>query len=128
MTPAMCPDSASTNLTEPRRPPAEQIVVDNETPDQVIGAKRVEGHRHVLAFEISAFAHAFLEHGELLLIDVHRQIAGIDKIDECDEIAGTPNTIFALGRQIREGGGEQRAAETVADRVNLALAGGRFHG
>src|SRR3954470_15776753 len=41
-------------------PLAEQVAVDHERPDQVVGAQHVEGRRHRRSFEIALFGHRLL--------------------------------------------------------------------
>jgi hypothetical protein len=62
-----------------------------------------------------------------LLVDEHRYVAGISEIDERGEIRRTSDSVIVRGRQIRDGGSEQRASETITDCVDLALIGCSFH-
>ena len=56
---------------------AQQVVVDDERPDQVVGAQHVERRRHLAAFEIAALVHLVFERLQLLLVDEHAQLAGL---------------------------------------------------
>ena len=49
----------------------EQVVVDDERPDQVVRAQQVERVAHLAAFEITALPHLLLERGHLVLVDEH---------------------------------------------------------
>ncbi len=64
---------------------AEQVVVDHERPDQVVGAQHVEGGRHLAAFEEAALVHLVLEHPQLLLVDEHVQLTRFAEIHQGDE-------------------------------------------
>ncbi len=106
---------------------AEQVVVDDERPDQIVGAQHVEGRVHVAGFEVALLLHALLERVQLLLVDEDAELAGFGEIDHRDEKGRALDAAVALGRQVGEGRGEQRAAEAIADHIGLALAGRLLH-
>ena len=51
------------------------VVIDDEGPDEILGAQHVEGVRHGRGFEIAGRRHFLLEIGEMLLIDEDFEIA-----------------------------------------------------
>ena len=102
---------------------AEQIIVHDERPNQIVGAQHVEGRVHVARFEIALFLHALLERVQLFFIDKDAELAGFGEIDHRDEIGRALDAAVALGRHVGKGRSEQRAAEAIADDIGLALAG-----
>ena len=75
------------------------------------------------AFEVALLVHHGLERGELLLVDEHAKLARLLEVDHGDEEGGALDAVVALRRHVGERAGQQRAAEAVADDVDLALAG-----
>ncbi len=107
---------------------AHQVIVDHERPYQVVGAQQVEGGRHLRAFEIATLVHLLFEIGDLLLVNEHAQLARLREVQQADEEGGASDLLLSLGREIRERGAEQRAAQAIANDVNLGLAGGVHDG
>ena len=103
---------------------AHQIVVDHEGPDQVIRAQHVEGAGHLAAFKIAALVHLVFQCVQLLLVDEHTQFAGFGEIHHGDEEGCGLDPVIPLHRHVRQGGGQQRAAQAIADGIDLAFAGG----
>ena len=102
---------------------AQQVVVDHEGPDQVVGAQHVEGLGHVASFQEAAAVHLFLKRAQLLLVDEDAQLARLGEVHHGDEEGGGLDPIVALGRHVGQGRGEQRATQAVPDGVHLALSG-----
>ena len=107
---------------------AHQVVVDDERPDEVVGAQQVEGACHLGALEIAALVHLLLEIGNLLLVDKYAQLSRLREVEQADEVGGGLHTVIALGREIPQCRPQEGAAEAIADDVNLALAGGTCDG
>ena len=101
---------------------AHQVVVDHERPDQVVGTQHAEGHRHVGAVQIAARLHAFLQRTQLLLVDEHAEFPGLLEVQHGGEERGGPDARVARRCHPRQGAGEQRAAQAIADGVHLLLA------
>ncbi len=101
---------------------AEQVVVDDKRPDQVVGTQHVEGRVHVAGFEIALLAHTLFERLQLLLVDKDAELAGLLEIGHRHEIGRALDAVVALRGHVGEGGGEQGAAEAIADHVGVALA------
>ena len=109
---------------------AQQVVVDDERPDQVVVAHHVEGGGHVAAFEVALLVHALIEVGELLLVDENAELAGLFEVHHGGQEGGGahPAVPFGVGRRrhVGQGAGQQRAADAIADDVDLALTGRLF--
>ena len=105
---------------------AAQVVVDEIGPDQIARAQEVEGRRHLRAFQIALLLHRPLQRLELRLVDENLQITGMGEIDLGGQEGGRGDPRVAGRLQIGEGGAEQRAADAIADRVDLFLIGGRL--
>ncbi len=100
-----------------------EVVVDEIGPDQIRGAQHVEGRRHLRSVEIARFLHSRFDLGDLLLIDKHLEVAGIGEIDLCREQGCRADAPVTFLRMQRKRGGKQRAADAIADRIHLFLAG-----
>src|SRR5208337_772135 len=68
--------------------------------------------------------HLFLDEADLLLVDEDAELAGLLEIHHGDEIRRGLDAVVALRRHVGERRCEQRAAEAVANGIDLALAGG----
>ncbi len=105
---------------ERHRVTPEQVIVDDEGPDQVVRAKHVERRRHGLAFEhAAARPHLGLHGGELLVVDEDRQIARVLEVGLRREIGDRRDALVLLRSHVRERRRHQRAADAIADRVDL---------
>ena len=102
---------------------ALQVVVDDVGPDQVVRAQHIEDGRHRLDFEIAALGHSLFERRDLLLVDEDLEIAGIGEVDLGGEQGRRHDALVVPGRHGRERDRQQRAADAIADGVNLVLAG-----
>ena len=104
---------------------ALQVVVDDVGPDQVVGAQEIEDGRHLAAVEIAALAISRSIAFDLLLVEkTFRSPACLKSTCEVRNVAALHPRV-AGRRHVGEGRGEQRAADAVADGVDVALAGGR---
>ena len=108
---------------ERKRVAAHQIVIDDERPDQVVAAQHVEGLGHLGALEKAAFDHFLLEAIELSLVDEHPQLARIREVGQRGHERPADDALVLLHRHVGEHCGEQRSAQTVADRVDFLFAG-----
>ena len=102
---------------------AEQVVVDHEVPDQVVGAERVEGPRHVRRVEIALLPDLRFQRVHVGFVGEDAELAGILEVDLGGEEGGGADPIVANGVHVGERGGEQRAADAIADRGRLAFPG-----
>ena len=102
---------------------AQQVVVHHERPDQVVGAQHVEGGRHGRPFQIALLVHLGFQRGELFLVDEHGQFAGLGEVGHGGEEGGAVDALVLFHIHVGEGGGEQGAAQAIADDVGLLLAG-----
>ena len=107
---------------------AEQVVVDDERPDQVVAAHHVEGRGHFGAFQVAELVHPGLQRAELLLVDEDGQFAGVFEVDHGGEEGRRGDALVLPGRHVGQRAGQQRAADAIADGVDLGLAGGFFDG
>ena len=107
---------------------SHQIVVDDEGPNQVIGAQHVEGGRHMGALKIALLVHLVFDVLKLLFVDKDAEIAGLGKVDEADEEGRALDPVVALLGHIGECRGEQRAAQAITDDIGLAHARRLLHG
>ena len=107
---------------------AQQVVVDHEGPDQIIGPQHVEGRGHGAALEIALLLHARFEGFELLLVDEDAELARLGEIHQGGEEGRRGDAVDLLGRHIGQSGGEQRAAQAIADQIDLLLARGLLDG
>ena len=67
--------------------------------------------------------HLLLQRLQLLLGDEHAELAGFLEIEHGDEEGGAADACVAAPLHPGKGGGEQRAAEAIADRVDGVLPG-----
>ena len=82
---------------ERKRVLAQQVVVDIEGPDQVVGAQHVEGARHLGAFEqAAALFHALLEGIDLRFVHIHAEVARLGEIDQAGEKSRGVDAIVLL--------------------------------
>jgi hypothetical protein len=95
---------------------AEQVVVDDREPDQVIGAQHVKRRRPVAACEIALGVHPLFERTQLLLVDKDREFAGLGKIDHRHEIRRTLDSVVALDCHMGKG-----TDKVIAGAANLQL-------
>jgi len=58
----------------------------------------------------------------LLLVDEHTEFAGNGEVEQRHEVGCGHDALVLLRCHVRERGGEERAAEAVADRVHFLLA------
>ena len=107
---------------------AQQVVVDDVGPDQVFRPQHVEDRRHARAVEEALLRHHLLQRLELGLVDEHQQVAGLAEIDLGGEEGGRIRALVASGGHIGERGGEQRAADAIAERIDLWLPVSRLDG
>ena len=111
---------------ERQRRLALEVIVDDVGPDQIVRAQHVEGVGHLLGFEIAALGHAAFERAHLLLVDEHLEVAGMGEIDLRGEKGRRHDAPVTLGGHQGERDGQERAADAIADRMGLALAGCPF--
>ena len=102
---------------------AAQVIVDDVGPDQVVGAQQVEGIGHAGGFQIALLLHVLFEMFDALLVDEHQEVAAIGEIDLRREQGSRQRALLLLGGEISERDGEQRAADAIADGVDLVFAG-----
>ena len=105
---------------------AQQVVIDHERPDQIVGAQHVEGPRHLLAVEVALLFDIGLDLPDLGFIAEDPQLAGFREIHLRGEEGRGLDTIVVMRCHIGEGGRQQRAADAVADRSHVFLAGRSF--
>ena len=65
---------------------AEQVVIDNKGPDQIIGAQQVKDRRHGDAVQIARFLHGPVQRPELRLINKNAEVAGFREVQQGGEI------------------------------------------
>ena len=92
-------------------------------PDQIVGAQHVEDGGHRLAVEIAALGHALLDRLDLLLVDEDLEIAGIGEVYLGGEQRCRHDAFVVPRRHGRERHRQHGAADAIADRVHLVLAG-----
>ncbi len=102
---------------------AHQVVADHERPDEVVGAQHVEGGRHLGAVEIALLAHHLFDAGELVLVDEHAELARLGEVDLRGEEGAGRDPVIAACRHVGKRGRHQGAADAIADRRDLLLAG-----
>ena len=99
---------------------ALEVDVDHVGPDQVVRAQHVEGVRHARAFEVAARLHHGLDRADLALVDEDLEVAGMGEVDLRGEEGRALDPLVAGRGHVGEGHGEQRAADAVADRGDVA--------
>jgi hypothetical protein len=107
---------------EGKRLVAEQVVIDHEGPDEIVGPQHVEGRRHLGAFEIAAPVHLFLHCLDLLFVDEDAQLPGFGEIQQRHEERGGSDATILLDGHPGERARQQRAAQAIANGIDLALA------
>jgi hypothetical protein len=98
---------------------AHQVVVDHARPDQVVGAQQLEGAGHLPGVEEALLPHHVLEEGDLALVDEQHQLAGLGEIGLGGEQGHGGQPVVAVARHLGARRWQQRAAEAIADRVDL---------
>ncbi len=111
---------------EGRRFLAQQVVVDDIAPDQVIGAQHVEHRGHRAAIEIATLHHLSFDIPHLWFINEHRGIAYLSKILQRDKESGAVDRVVLFCGQVGQQHREQRAADAVADGIDLGRSGNLF--
>ena len=98
---------------------AEQIFAHHLRPDEVVGAQDLEGAGHLLGVEHALVPHHVLEEGDLAFVDEQHQLAGLAEIGLRREQRDGGEPVIVFARHGRRGDGEQRAADAIADSVDL---------
>ncbi len=107
---------------------AEQVVVDDVGPDQIARPHHVEHVRHARAVEESALGHQRFETVELVVVGEQQQIAGEREVDLRRQQRAAFERLFAALGKVGEPRRKRRAADAVAEHVDLLDAGFLFHG
>ena len=102
---------------------AAHVIIDKIRPDQIIGPQHVERVCHLRPFQITAFFHAFLKRLDLLFVDKDFQLASMGKIHLCGKQGSRSDPCIFLCRQIGKRYRQQRAANAIADSIDLFFAG-----
>ena len=100
---------------------AAQVLVDGRCPQQITGAQHGECGTHLLALEHAGAVHDLFQHIDLTGADEQRQLTGLAEILLCREQRHARNALIALGPENRRRNRQQRAADTVAHRVNFSV-------
>jgi hypothetical protein len=108
---------------ESARIAAHQVVVDHEEPDQVVLAQQVERLRHVMALEVAALVHVLVGERELVGVDEHRNVADVGEVEQRGEQRRGRDALLAARRQVGERARDERAADAVAEDVEVGLRG-----
>ena len=99
---------------------AQQVVVHEERPDQVVGAQGVEGVGHGLAGKDSATGvHLLFDVADPVLVGEQQQVARLGEVLLSGEEGGGVDPLVPLCGHEGEGAGQQGAADAVADGVDL---------
>ena len=102
---------------------ALDVVVDDVGPDQVVGPEHVEGVGHAGAVEVATLGHAGLDLPDLRLVGEDLEIARMREVDLGGQQRRALDPGVAGGGLVGQRDAEQGAADAVARRRHLALAG-----
>ncbi|EDT40094.1 hypothetical protein BamMEX5DRAFT_4113 [Burkholderia ambifaria MEX-5] len=105
---------------------AEQVFAHHPRPDQVARIQQLERGGHLRAVQVALPPHQRIERGQFARVDEQAEFAGFAEIGLGRQQRDGPQC-FALppvARERRRNDRQQRAAETIADRVN-GFAGDR---
>ena len=91
-------------------------------------AHHVEHVGHARAVEIAALGHHLFERRQLRVVGEEQEIAGLGEIDLRREERRRAERRLAARGEIGERGAEQRAADAIAEHVDLLDAGLALHG
>ena len=102
---------------------AQQIIADEEGPDQVVGPQGVEGLGHDGAGQDPARRiHLAFDLVQPVLVGEQQQVARLLEVMLGGEEGGGGDTFVTLGRHMRQRGAQQGAADAVSDGVQLFRA------
>ena len=112
---------------EGERLASQQVVVDDERPNQIIRAQQVERHHHAGRVHIAHACHAFFQRGDLLLVNENAEIAGFREIDHCDQIGRAGNFwqiggIIGQPRQIAQSASQRRPPDAITKDIRRIFA------
>ncbi len=110
-----------------RRALPHQVAVDHLRPHEILGIEQRERARHLLAVEIAPRPHLVLQERDLALVDEQGQFAGFGEVQLRGQQRQAVEPLVAVARQRRRGDAEQRSAQAVAERVDLAPRQHRRH-
>ena len=82
---------------------AQQVVVDHEIPDQIIGAQHAEHPGHLAAIEIAALTHLLFQQGNQFLVDEHFQFARRAEIGHAGKADGALHPLILMCGQPGQG-------------------------
>lgn len=102
---------------------AEQVVVDDEVPDEVVRAEHGEGGGHAAAAEDAVALHLFFQCGELGFVGEEFEFARVGEVHEGGEEGGGGDAGVILGLHDGQRCAEHGAADAVADCVEAFFAG-----
>ena len=105
---------------------AQQIVVDDIAPDQVVGAQHIEHRCHRAVLQVATLQHLSFYIGDLRLINEDRGLANLRKILQGDKERGSVDRLIPLRHEIGQHHREQRAADAVANGVDPGRASDLF--
>ena len=80
------------------------------------------------AGQVALVGHAVLDPLHLFLVDIDEEIARLLEVDLRGEEGGGIHPVVVLRRHVAERGGGQRAADAIADDIDLLGAGGVLRG
>jgi hypothetical protein len=99
-----------------------EVIADDVVPHQVVGPQEAEGGREVLPLEHAATAQLHLAVLDHVLVDEDVQHAGFGEVQQRGEQRGRMHRLLAARGVHRQRGGQQRAADAEAQRIDLLAA------
>src|SRR5215210_3715480 len=103
---------------------AQEVVVDNVSPDQLARAQEVEHVGHLAVIQVAALHHGLLHELDLRLVYEHRRVPDVGEVLQRDhEGRGVEGVLVAACGEPGLRDREQRPTDAVADRVHLLRAG-----
>src|SRR4030095_7173126 len=105
---------------------AQQVVVDDKEPDQIVFTHEVECLGHVATFEVAKAIHVLVGKLELVFVDEDRDVADIGKIQERREQRGGGDASVVCGGHIGERAGNQSSADAIPYDIDLRFSGRLF--
>ena len=103
------------------RPLAHEVMPDEPRPDEVVRAQQLECAGHLPGVEIALAAHHVFQEVNLALVDEQGELSGLPEVGLRRQQRHRLQALVPVTRHGGRGNRQERAAEAVADRVNLAV-------
>ena len=100
---------------------SHEVVADDAGPDQIIGAQDLKRPGHLATLEIALLPHDVFQECNLAFADEQRQFTCLREVGLCGQEGECLEALVVITRHRRGAGGQQRATETIANAMDLAV-------